>query len=70
MNSTPATIGTDVRLTIFSGSSLVAPETMMITAATGETARKRLPASPRGTAIATGEIPDAVDNGTKSGIIA
>lgn len=42
---TPKAMGTDVRLTIFTGESFVVPATIKITAATGEITRNRFPAN-------------------------
>ena len=66
----PANIGTDVLFTISSGSFFVVPATINTTAATGETARIKLPASPIGTDKAIGLIPAASASGTTSGTIA
>lgn len=43
--TTPKIIGTEVRLTIWMGDSFVVPATIKTTAATGETARNKFPAS-------------------------
>lgn len=52
---TPKTIGTEVRLTIFTGDNFVVPATIKITAATGEIARNKFPANCIGTDRAIGE---------------
>ena len=67
---TPKAMGTDVRLTIFTGESFVVPATIKITAATGEIARNRFPANCMGIDKAMGEIPAAFDRGNNRGIIA
>lgn len=61
---TPAIIGTDVLFMIAIGSVFTVPATISTTAATGDTARNRLPESPIGTEIAIGLIPAASANGT------
>lgn len=70
MVTTPAIIGTEVRLTISRGFALIVPATMTTTAATGDTARIRLPHSPIGMDTAMAEIPAASASGTIKGTMA
>lgn len=70
MKMTPEIIGTEVRFIISNGSTFNVPAIISTTAATGDTARNKLPASPIGMEIATGLMPAASANGTIKGIMA
>ena len=70
MKTTPAIMGTAVRRTISIGLFSTEPETIITTAETGETARKRLPARPMGTEMAMGEMPAAAASAGMSGTMA
>ena len=70
IHSNPAIDGTTVRFMIDNGDSLIVPATIKMTAATGEHARKRLPANPIGKVTASGLMFAAIASGTISGSIA
>jgi hypothetical protein len=70
IHTTPAIIGTEVRLIISSGSIFKVPAIINTTGATGETALNKFPANPIGTEIAIGLIPAASAKGTINGTIA
>lgn len=57
IKTVPAIMGTDVRLTIWTGFFLTEPATISTTAETGDTARNRLPARPIGMLTASTLIP-------------
>lgn len=70
MKIVPAIMGTEVRLTTSMGLRFTDPATMTVTAATGDTARSRLPARPMGTLMARTLIPAAAARGTMRGTMA